>query len=51
MPINVKTTRKKLSHFPYILDIRVICKVRKTHHQNREFGHTEGETEKKPAKK
>jgi hypothetical protein len=31
--------------------IRVICKVRKTQHQNPEFGHTQGEIQKKPAKK
>jgi hypothetical protein len=31
-------------------DIRVICKVRKTQHQNPEFGHTQGEIKKKPAK-
>jgi hypothetical protein len=30
---------------------RLIRKVRKTHHQNPEFGHTEGEIKKKPAKK
>lgn len=47
MPINVKTTRNKFSHFSYIPNIRVMCKVRKTHHQNPEFGHTEGETRKK----
>jgi hypothetical protein len=28
-------------------DIRVICKVRKTQHQNPEFGHTQGEIKKK----
>jgi hypothetical protein len=31
--------------------IRVIRKVRKTQHQNPEFGHTQGEIKKKPAKK
>jgi hypothetical protein len=31
--------------------IRVICKVRKTQHQNPEFGHTKGEIQKKPAKR
>jgi hypothetical protein len=30
--------------------IRVIRKVRKTQHQNPEFGHTQGEIKKKPAK-
>jgi hypothetical protein len=29
----------------------VIRKVRKTQHQNPEFGHTQGEIQKKPAKK
>jgi hypothetical protein len=33
------------------VDIRVIRKVRKTQHQNPEFGHTQGEIEKKVAKK
>jgi hypothetical protein len=33
------------------LHIRVIRKVRKTQHQNREFGHTQGEIKTKPAKK
>jgi hypothetical protein len=28
---------------------RVIRKVRKTQHQNPEFGHTQGEIQKKPA--
>ncbi len=32
-------------------DIRVIRKVRQTQHQNPEFGHTQGEIFKKPAKK
>jgi hypothetical protein len=32
-------------------DNRVIHKVRKTQHQNPEFGHTQGEIKKKPAKK
>jgi len=31
--------------------IGLISKVRKTQHQNPEFGHTEGEIQKKPAKK
>jgi hypothetical protein len=31
--------------------IRVIRKVRKTEHQNPEFGHIQGEIKKKPAKK
>jgi hypothetical protein len=31
--------------------IRVIRKVRKTQHQNPEFGHTQGEILKKPAQK
>ncbi len=31
--------------------IRVMYKVRKTQHQNPEFGHTQGEIQKKPAKK
>jgi len=30
---------------------RVIRKVRKTEHQSPEFGHTQGEIKKKPAKK
>ncbi len=35
-----------------IINNRVICKVRKTQHQNPEFGHTQGEIQKKkPAKK
>jgi hypothetical protein len=29
---------------------RVLCKVRKTQHQNSEFGHREGEMKRKPAK-
>jgi len=33
------------------LHIRVIRKVRKTQHQNPEFGHTQGEIKTKPAKK
>jgi hypothetical protein len=36
------------------LEIRIIPKVRKTQHQNPEFGHTQGEIpppKKKPAKK
>jgi hypothetical protein len=32
-------------------NIGVIRKVRKTQHQNLEFGHTQGEVQKKPAKK
>jgi hypothetical protein len=32
-------------------NIRVIRKVRKTQHQNPEFGHTQGEIQNKPAKK
>jgi hypothetical protein len=32
-------------------DNRVIRKVRKTQHQNPEFGHTQGEIKKNPAKK
>jgi hypothetical protein len=35
----------------FISLIRVIRKVRKTQHQNREFGHTQGEIQKRPAKK
>jgi len=35
----------------FISLIRVIGKVRKTQHQNPEFGHTQGEIKKKPAKK
>jgi hypothetical protein len=31
--------------------IKVIHKVRKTQQQNPEFGHTQGEIKKKPAKK
>jgi hypothetical protein len=34
-----------------LLHIRVIPKVRKTQHQNPEFGHTQGEINPKPAKK
>jgi hypothetical protein len=34
-----------------LLPSRVIRKVRKTQHHNSEFGHTEGEILKKPAKK
>jgi hypothetical protein len=34
-----------------VCDIRVIRKVRKTQHQNPEFGHTPGEIQKEPAKK
>ncbi len=30
---------------------RVICKVRKTQHQNPEFGHTQGEIQKKNLQK
>jgi hypothetical protein len=30
---------------------RVIGKVRHTQHQNRKFGHTQGETKTKPSKK
>jgi hypothetical protein len=30
-----------------LLPNRVICKVRKSQHQNPEFGHTEGEIKKK----
>jgi len=33
------------------LDNRVIHKVRKTRHQNPEFGHTQVEIKKNPAKK
>jgi hypothetical protein len=33
------------------VDNRVIGKVRKTQHQNPEFGHTPGDMKKKPAKK
>jgi hypothetical protein len=32
-------------------DIRVIRKVRGTQHQNPEFGHTQGEIQKKPAER
>jgi len=32
-------------------DIRVISKVRKTQHQNPEFGHTQGEIQQKTCKK
>jgi hypothetical protein len=32
-------------------DIRVIGKVRKTQHQNPEFGHTQGDIQKKTCKK
>jgi hypothetical protein len=35
----------------FSLGIRVIRKVRKTQHQNPEFGRTQGEIKKKPAKK
>jgi hypothetical protein len=30
---------------------RVICKVRETQHQNPEFGHTQGEIQKKTCRK
>jgi hypothetical protein len=33
------------------LYITLICKVRKTQHHNPEFGHTQGEIQKKPEKK
>jgi hypothetical protein len=33
------------------LRYRVIRKVRKTRHRNPEFGHTQGEIQRKPAKK
>jgi hypothetical protein len=35
----------------YLVCIRVIRKVRKTQHQNPEFGHTQSEIFKKPARK
>jgi hypothetical protein len=35
----------------FFITIRVIHKVRKTQHQNPEFGHTQGEIKEKPAKK
>ncbi len=45
-----KSTRTNTIHsFPSLLtvqQIRVIRKVRKTQHQNPEFGHTEGEIKK-----
>jgi hypothetical protein len=40
-----------LQSFKLFFVSRVIHKVRQTQHQNPEFGHTQGETEKKPAKK
>jgi hypothetical protein len=36
---------------PVIAAIRVIRKVRKTQHQNPEFGHTQGEIKKKNQQK
>jgi hypothetical protein len=35
----------------FFLGFRVIGKVRKTQHQNPEFGRTQGETKKKTCKK
>jgi hypothetical protein len=37
--------------FLNIINNRVICKVRKTQHQNPEFGHTQGEIFKKNLQK
>jgi len=37
--------------FLNIINNRVICKGRKTQHQNPEFGHTQGEIQKKTCKK
>jgi hypothetical protein len=38
-------------NFKFSIDIRDIRKVRKRQHQYPEFGHTQGEIKKKPAKK
>jgi hypothetical protein len=35
----------------YVLNNKVVYKIRKTHHQNPKFGHTQGEIFKKLAKK
>jgi hypothetical protein len=43
-----RTTNEEVRNLWYI---RVIRKVRQTQHQNREFGHSQGEIKKKPAKK
>jgi hypothetical protein len=40
-----------LTNSKSFLDNRVICKARQTQHPNPEFGHTQGEIKKKPAKK
>jgi hypothetical protein len=37
--------------FLFLLPLEFIHNVRKTQHQNPEFGHTEGEIKEKPAKK
>jgi len=45
--------KNKLSHTPNFFfgpTIGVVCKVMKTQHQNPEFGHTQGEIQKQPAK-
>jgi hypothetical protein len=47
---NLKTP-KFCGLFLDIINNRVICKVRKTQHQNPEFGHTQGEIQRKPARK
>jgi len=41
----------KDSFLTFLPHIRVIRKVRQTQHPNPEFGHTQGEIFKKPAKK
>jgi len=40
-----------LTNSKSFLDNRVICKVRQTQHPNPEFGHTQDEIKKEPAKK
>ncbi len=40
-----------LDNFWHLISNRVIRKSRKTQHQNSEFGHTQGEIQKKPLKK
>jgi hypothetical protein len=43
--------KKELSNNCPGRHLRVIREVRKTQHQNPEFGHTQGEIKKKPAEK
>jgi hypothetical protein len=46
-----KESKPQLKHGQQFGCNRVVCKVRKTQHHNPEFGHTQGEILKKPAKK